>query len=186
MNGEGKKMRFVWGVVLALSATPIAAQEWFVHPFGELRAYHQDWLAVCQDEGAGPCRIVRAQPDANSSSAFDQRMSVHRGADGWWIEVMDRGMVGEEVTSLTFKFGSKSITVPAEEWSVGERGARNVTETLTLNDAQATQRILERMRAGLELDVLYAPSGNGDGRATFPLRGVVAAMGAIEEIEAKR
>ena len=44
--------------LLALTPVPLFAQEWFTHRFGELRAYHGDWLAVCSENGAGACRIV--------------------------------------------------------------------------------------------------------------------------------
>ena len=55
-------MRLVRSILLSaglgLMAVPAAADPWFLHEFGELRAYFKDWLVVCEDEGRGACRAV--------------------------------------------------------------------------------------------------------------------------------
>jgi hypothetical protein len=166
---------------LALTlAAPAAAQDWFVHQFGELRAFHGDWLAVCNDEGYGPCRITRAEADPGSGAFFDMRLAVHRGDLDWAVEVMDRGMDEQALTSVTFDIDGAAITLTPNQFRAGEFFSRNVAETIMVTDGALSNEILDRMRAGNRLTVTYTPAGTGDGRAIFPLRGVTAASDAVE------
>ena len=44
----------------SIAVMPTAhAGAWFLHKFGELRAYHQHFLNVCTDAGNGLCRTVQ-------------------------------------------------------------------------------------------------------------------------------
>ena len=175
-------MRTVLTLSLALlsPASMISAQEWFQHEFGELRAYHGDWLAVCDDNGDGPCRMVQSAKDEGSDAAFDSRLSgqMIEGPNDWTFVVMDRGMPASDLSRLWVEIDGTSIEIPG--WSVGENGMENVAETVTVTDPAVTGPLLDAMKAGGRMTVRYAPAGSGDGQSTYSLRGVTAAANAID------
>ncbi len=169
------------GVVASLTATPATSGDWFMHKFGELRSYHGDWLAVCADSGRGACRIVASGKDQGSDSVFDYRFAAHyvEGLNEWNIEVMDRGMPESQLTAMRFDFDGEWINLPYGSWKAGEMAYDNVMETVTLIDFPLTKTLIGKMKAGTMLSVTYAPQG-WDGLAQFSLRGVTAAMHAVE------
>ncbi|MEM9854705.1 MAG: hypothetical protein AAF841_09675 [Pseudomonadota bacterium] len=167
----------------ALTSAPLAASDWFQHPFGELRAFHQDWLVVCAEKGRGACRAVRAQAAPGSDAFFDQRVSLKRGDTGWHIELMQRDMPERDLERVTFRFAREEIALQAGAWVPGERAVRNVAETITLTEGANVDAIIDAMRAGRFLEIGYeARSGAArwEARARVPLRGLSAAMAAIE------
>lgn len=180
--------QFVLGAALfgALGAASAAqAGDWFQHKFGEMRSFHGDWLAVCDAQGEGPCRIVRAEADPGSDAFFDMRLAVLRidGTPDWAIEVMDRDLPAEAVTELRFVFdGGQSIAVPGSAMKPGTYGSAGASDTLTIIDPQLVQTLLDHMIAGNHVQVYYAPEGSGNGTARFPLRGVTSAVNAIQSI----
>jgi len=165
-----------------LLAAPASAQDWFLHEHGDLRAYHGDWLAICEDAGAGPCRVVQSSADPGSDAYFDMRLAAHRLDDSpdWAIEVMDRGMPAGALTELRLSFDGVAATVPVTAWTVGDIASPMAADTVTIRDQDLALDLVARMKAGNRMRVTYAPRGEGDGRADFPLRGVTAAMNAIE------
>lgn len=42
----------------------------FIHAFGELRVYYQDWLVVCEDKGQGVCRMVNIKLNSKKDTFF--------------------------------------------------------------------------------------------------------------------
>ncbi|MDF1717301.1 MAG: hypothetical protein P1U75_11620 [Antarcticimicrobium sp.] len=165
-----------------LLAAPASAQDWFLHDYGELRAFHGDWLAVCDGAGAGPCRVVQTGVDPGSNAFFDLRLAAHRIDDSpdWAIEVMDRGMPASALTELRFSFDGDEVAVPRSAWTAGDMHSSNAVDTVTIRDPDLAYELVARMKAGNRVIVTYAPMGEGDGRAGFPLRGVTAAMNAVE------
>lgn len=160
-------------------ASPLAAQEWFLHQFGELRAYHGDWLAVCTEEGAGPCRMVQTGKDAGSDAFFDNRIALHRidGTPDWSVVIMDRGMDAVAVTRVWAEIDGETLELTG--WSVGEMGIPNVAETVTVTDPALTTPLVAAMQAGNRMVLRYTPQGGGDGMSRYSLRGVTAAANAI-------
>lgn len=163
-------------------ASPVSAGDWFLHKFGELRSFHGDWLAVCNDNGDGPCRIVATTKDHGSDSVFDTRLSISfiEGPNEWAVEFMDRGMPYTQASYFRFDTGQDWMELAPGAWTPGERGYTNVTETITVVDPASSDRIVRMMMAGNWLSVTYNPVGTGDGQARFPLRGVTAAVNAVE------
>lgn len=171
----------IGATVFALSlANPLVAQEWFLHQFGEQRAYHGDWLAVCSEEGAGPCRMVQTGKDAGSDAFFDNRIALHRidGTPDWSVVIMDRGMYAGEVTRVWAEIDGEVFVLT--EWSIGEMGIPNVAETVTITQPALTEPLVAAMKAGNRMVVRYDPVGAGDGASQYSLRGVTAASNAIE------
>ena len=170
-------------VALALWSTAALAQgAWFQHEeSGERRAFHRDWMAVCADGGEGQCRILRASADPGSNAFFDQRLTLFRidNSPDWVLEFMDRDLPAADLPELTFDFGSTAIVVPGSALKAGDYAYGGAADSVTLTDPVQVQSILEAMRAGRALEVRYSPTGQGDGRATFGLRGVTAASNAV-------
>lgn len=174
----------IFGIVIMAAglASPVAAGPWFQHEFGELRAYHKDWLAVCAERGEGACRVVQTSKDPGSAAYFDLRLAVHRidGSPDWVVEFMDRGLPGDALTALSFEFDGEVFDLPAGAWSGGDFDYGSAVDTVTIRDPDLAFALVERMKAGNRVIVRYAPAGEGDGQAVFSLRGATAAMNAIE------
>lgn len=189
----------------ALPASPAAAQDWLQHPSGDIRSYHLDWLAVCEEGGAGECRAVYSAPDIGSDAAFDRRLALRydEAAGVWTPEVMDRGMPAGSLAELAFAFdedepivvpsgafapilpdtgtaGSAGETAADADFSVEDGGAAPEAEAVVLTDPAYADILLAEMRAGRRLLVTYQPPGGGDGEADLSLFGLTAAMAAIE------
>ena len=142
----------------AVLATPAMAGERFRHQSGDLRAYFADWLAVCSDGGAGSCHVVRASADPGSNAYFDMLLAAHRveGSADW------------------------AVAVPAGAWTRGDMTSTNVSDTVLIRNSAVAGDPVARMKPAARVVVTYALKGDGDGVATFPLRGVTAAMNAVE------
>jgi hypothetical protein len=69
-------------VAMAFAAVPSLAQDWFLHPHGELRAYHGDWLAVCEEAGDGPCRAVQIMLEPSETRVGPARLALERREGG--------------------------------------------------------------------------------------------------------
>lgn len=171
---------------MALGAGPVAAQDWSLHEFGERRAFFKDWLAVCADAGAGPCRLVRSSRD-NTSSAFDTRVTLHRSPEGWHIEVMDRGLPAHSLSELRFVFDDmQRVVVTRDDFDAGAWTVPSVSDTVTINDPETVDKLLDAMRGGMDLRISYLPTGSGDGTAVVPLRGVTAGLAELDQIQTER
>ena len=170
-----------WAFAAFLLTSPAQAGDWFQHKFGELRAYHGDWLAVCDTLGAGPCRVVQTDKDSGSDAYFDQRLAVHRidNSPDWAIEVMDRGLEAHAITQMTFTFDGDEVVIEPSAWGVGDFEMSNAVDTITITDKTIAADLVARMQAGNHVVIRYVPNG-GDGKATFTLRGATAATNAIE------
>lgn len=169
--------------LLCLLAAPAAAGGWFLHEFGELRAYHGDWLTVCADAGAGACRAVQFDIPPGTDAFFGvSRLALHRidGSPDWAIEVYDKGLLAADVASVSFDFGDALIEVPANAWRAGDYQSYGAVDQITVTDAEIAQDLVDRIRAGRSLTVTYAPSGDGDGMARFSLRGATSATDAVQ------
>lgn len=75
-----KKCLLVLFYALSLAADAKDGQP-FIHPFGELRVYYQDWLVVCEDKGQGACRMVKMNLPSKKEHFFGtSQISVYPGA----------------------------------------------------------------------------------------------------------
>ena len=173
--------------------TPAISGEWFKHEFGELRAYHGDWLNVCADNGKGACRAVQVQKKKNGDRFFGQaRLSIHVSVGGSYIiDVYKQGMpalprIVPITTSIDSAPGGKKtlsgIEFRSRSWRPGEATAENVAESFTLTDTKLNTLLVQQMLPGRSLRFKYALDTNGNlDTVTFSLRGVTAALNAIDK-----
>lgn len=177
-------MRLLLAFAVSLLSSPVAAQEWFVHEFGELRAYHGDWLAICRDGGAGDCRVVQPGLEPGDDSFFgSSRLAVNRlDAGGYTFEVNAGEITYQTVTAAVFHFGSRSIDVPEVDVVTRDQYGTLTVNTIYVMNPEITGELVTAMRASNRLVVqngqfLGADRGMGAG---FSLRGVSAALDAVE------
>ncbi|MEM7439612.1 MAG: hypothetical protein AAF393_08435 [Pseudomonadota bacterium] len=168
--------------LLVFAATPVAAEEWFQHSSGELRAFHGDWTAVCEDQGEGPCRVVGVAKDEGSSAFFDMRIAVHRidNSPNWAVEVMDRNMPAAELTELTLDVDGDAVVFAPSDLNQGDFEGYNAVDSTVIRSPEQAADLVERMKAGNRVTMRYAPQGGGDGIASLSLRGITAALNAVE------
>ena len=76
-------------------------------------------------------------------------------------------------------FDGQWIDLAPGAWKAGEMATANVAETFTILDPALSDHLIEMMKAGNVLTVTYRPIGK-DGTAQFSLRGVTAAIDAVE------
>lgn len=165
---------------LTVTAQTALADPWFLHKFGELRAYHGDWLNVCDDAGRGQCRAVQSYIPKGASTFFgESRLALYAEAGGEYsIEVYDAGLPSDLSGTLEFDFGTESITLTDQDWRMGARDVTNVAETFVVPRGELATRLVTLIRAKNTLVVRYT-IGDDEGTAPFSLRGSTAALAAI-------
>lgn len=167
-----------WILLAALAVLSLStrAGDWFNHPFGEIRAYHGDWLVVCEESGMGPCRAVQTLLEPGETRVGPTRMALERQASGdYWISVFDMGLPVEALDPLIFDFDGEGRLISSDDWAPGEPGRPKVLFSFNITDPTLSAELIERMRAGRQLVIRYP-----GGEAPFSLRGVTAALTAIE------
>ena len=157
-------------LAMAPATGALTADGWFDHPFGEARAYHGDWLAVCPSAEGSACRVVRMNPTTDPGAAWEARLAAERAGAGWRVELATADLVVDGLDGLAFAIDGETVAVPREAWT--QDGANG----LVVADPALATALVERMKAGNRLTV---SSGPGVERASFPLRGVTAAIRAI-------
>ena len=87
------KASFIAALIISFACASHAGP-WFQHEFGELRAYHKDWLNVCDDNGAGSCRAVHYKLRGDGDTFFgESRLALmHRGGSDFAVEIYDKGL----------------------------------------------------------------------------------------------
>ncbi len=184
-------IRFLSGLfafaVFLVSAPQAIAGPWFMHEFGELRAYHKDWLAVCANGGKGACRVVQIKLENKNEPFFgDARLAVNEGdpEGAPWIELFARN-IPAPLGALIVRIDGKQVA--ALEPLKGYQPARNTMETYWIDDAAIVNDLLPQMLAGNTIVFDYQANENGlRKQVSFSLRGITAALRAIEEVIKKR
>jgi Protein of unknown function (DUF1176). len=169
-------------VAMAFAAVPSLAQDWFLHPHGELRAYHGDWLAVCEEAGDGPCRAVQIMLEPSETRVGPARLALER-REGGRVDVVfhHQALFAGVRDPLVIAIDGQSLTLSTDQWAAGEPGLPNVIAAFHIVDPALAETLVARMKAGLRLTLRHDARG-----AQFSLRGVTAALAAIETRMASR
>ena len=170
---------FARQIVLAmLVAFPIGAQAdtgWFMHPFGEMRSYHGDFLNVCSDEGRGDCRTVNHLLVSGDTFYGEARLALHAVDDGWALEIWDQDLPFDISVPFTLSVDGHRLEIDLNAWSNLAPDGVRIAQTLSILDPVAVAPIVEAMRRGFFLTVAHEA-----GEAVFSLRGLIKAQNAIE------
>ncbi len=187
----GTAMSLAASALLAFWSSGASADGWFLHRFGELRAYHGDWLAVCDAAGAGPCRAVQIRLEGDETRVGPARIAVHRlPGGGHATEIFMRGMAEPGLRDpVIFAIDGVILPVPPDGWAPGEVGVPNVLESFAILGQERNAALVAAMRAGRWLSVSWGDGGGAWGdlasatagdQTRLSLRGLTAALAAIE------
>lgn len=173
--------------LLVFMTSSCQADSWFQHEFGELRAYHKDWLNVCDENGAGLCRAVHYKLRGDGDTFFgESRLALmHRGGSEFVIEIYDQGLTPLPDGDLVFDFGSEKVVLAPTKWHAGGADLVNVAETVAVTDAEVAAKLVELIRKKTRLDVTFVVEEAPIAEATFSLRGSAAALAAIEALKSE-
>lgn len=173
----------LFGVFVTSGFASAHAGKWIIHEFGELRSYHGDWLNVCADMGRGDCRSVHYELKPGGDTFFgDSVVTVHRlDGGGYAVGIFARDLSAERLETLTIEIDGEPFHLPASARKAGTLRFDNVVDTVTVVDPDVASKLVQAMQAGNWMDVQFAPAAN-DGTARIRLRGITAALGAIEDL----
>lgn len=178
-----------------LASSGITAQsgnidgKWFLHKFGELRAYHGDFLNVCDGTQFRNCRTVQYGFDAGQSDAFfgNSRLSIARILDGesttggdpaqYTIEIYIRDLPDDPQGPFTLSINGEIFQLSNQDWRAGSPEGYNVSQTFSIINPALTEKLIPSMRKGDSLRVLY----DGWKQTRFQLKGLSNALDAIEK-----
>ncbi|WP_162651162.1 hypothetical protein [Lentilitoribacter sp. Alg239-R112] len=163
--------------------------KWFLHEFGELRAYHGDFLNVCSGTGFRSCRTVQYGFKAGDNDRFfgSSRLSIARtlggGSSGvsgppqYTIEFFVRNLPDDLKGPITLSIDGKIFQLEDKDWQMGSPEGYNVSETISLINPTQIDELIVAMRKGNSIRFLY----EGWKETRFQLRGISNALDAIEK-----
>lgn len=197
MNTASKK----WLLVLccyAMSLTSGYAKDGkpFIHAFGELRVYYQDWLVVCEDKGQGVCRMVKMNL-ANKKEHFfgNSQLTVYPGlqqprksamseyANAAFISFFKRDIPAlQGVVNIAIDGKNVAELQPNQnifDSSSNEVSKKTIAQETYWLEGDAAEQILNNMQSGRWLSISYWQN-NVQVTEKFSLRGAANALKFIQ------
>jgi len=169
--------------------------KWFLHSFGEMRAYFGDFLAVCDEEGFRRCRIVQygfgpqvdveGNPVASQDGFFgNSRLSIQQEFDAnvaptFQIEIFSTKLSDVPKGPMTLSIDGQVFQLTEDDWQAGSPEGYNVAKTFSIIEPSLNAEIIAAVKAGNRLRVLH----DGWSETHFQLRGITRALMAIEKRE---
>lgn len=173
------------GLTLTMAVAPAMAGDWFQHRFGEARAYHGSWLAVCTKKGEGDCRAVQLAGKDGADGA--RRLAVHVARPGQYVvTIFQRGWLPAPGAFVNFDVDGETDALREGEWKPGDRHIANVAEMITVSSDAANARLVADLKAGQQARFFMSGGSAGILEARFDLSGITAAINAIEARLARR
>lgn len=163
--------------------------KWFLHEFGELRAYHGDFLNVCSGSEFRTCRTVQYGFNKNDNDTFfgNTRLSIARTLGGgsagdggppqYTIEVFIRDLPDDPNGPFTLSIDGEIFQLTEQDWKRGSPEGYNVAETFSIINPTLIDNLIAAMRKGGSIRLLY----DGWKETRFQLRGISSALDAIEK-----
>lgn len=188
--------RTLIAVVVAIGLVPSVAiagsvdGRWFLHPFGEMRAYFGDFLAVCDGAQFKRCRVVQYGfgPAVDGDLAETQdgffgnsRLAIQQrpGANDDWVynlEIFSTKLPDVPKGPMVLSIDGVVFQLSENDWQAGSPEGYNVSQSFSIVDHALAARLIETMKAGNRLRVLH----DGWTETQFQLRGISRALKAIE------
>lgn len=190
------KILFATGMLVSAGIPAHTANidnKWFLHEFGELRAYHGDFLNVCDGYEFRSCRTVQYGFEAGKNDTFfgNSRLSIARildnhasggttgvgGPPQYTIEIYIRNLADNPRGPFTLSINGEIFQLSDDKWNAGSPEGYNVAETISITNPILVDKLIASMRKGDSLRVLY----DGWKEERFQLRGISKALDAIEK-----
>lgn len=195
MNVVGKKpLLFLCAYGLFQAAALAGDGKPFIHPFGELRVYHQDWLVVCENKGKGVCRMVNMKLDKKKDHFFgNSELTIYPAAQGLRessvvgyknaavIEFFKRDMAKLEGMVSVEVDGKTIAEFKPNDGVFDSSSQKNLALETYGFEGDAVKRILAAIPHGKRLKISYRQN---DRQATeaFSLRGAAESLAFIRDI----
>lgn len=167
-------------------------KQWFVHPFGELRSYHGDWLAVCSKEETGNCRLVNyilmpGDSFYGHGGVFTFGFYKENGKTKNYLDVNAPGVEHPYGSSVVLTFDHVDVPIMADNILSGgifspsknssSIGRYEVYETFSILNVELIVAIKNNMEKARWLNLSYR-----NGQVQFSLRGFSSAYKAVKEL----
>lgn len=138
--------------------------------YGETRAYFRDVLGACRPDGY--CSAVVAIKDKDGAAYLQQlRVAQPLAGEPWQVEfVAVSPTPAEPATPMSLRFGRDTVVLTDAISNVP-----NVMNEYRVSSQPVTDDIIARLKRGSTVDWTYR-SVAGPSTATFPLRGMTAAL----------
>lgn len=189
-----KRMAWVVAILVGLSpCVSLAASidgKWFLHPFGEMRAYFSDFLAVCDGEDFKSCRVVQYGfgPDVEGNqvdapdgffgnSRLSIRLEISENNDPIYsIEVFSTKLPSTPKGPILLSIDGKVFQLSENDWQAGSPEGYNVAQSFSIVEPMLGAKLIAAMKSGNRLRVLH----DGWTETQFQLRGITRAINAIK------
>ncbi|WP_415155873.1 hypothetical protein [Maritalea sp.] len=182
----------MFGLLPSMAYSASIEAKWFLHPFGEMRAYFGDFLAVCDQQGFQNCRIIQngIGPDANSDGNLvapakgvfgNTRLAIQQNYDAnnaliYTLEIFSTLLPNVPKGPMTLSIDGEVFQLKNDDWQAGSPEGYNVAQTFSVTDPSLNARLVAAMKKGNRLRVLH----DGWTETRFQLRGITRALAAIE------
>lgn len=192
-----RKLVVIFGM-LGLLLTSAYAQDGkpFIHLFGELRVYFQDWLVVCEDNGRGVCRMVNIKLTNPTDHFFgNSQLTVYPG-----LQQPRKSAMPENVNFPFMLFFKRDMPALQGKVSIAVDGKvitelqphesvfdytsdRSKNKAIAIEtywlDGEVAQSVIHALPNGNRLSIRYW-NNNVEKTETFSLRGVAKSLAFME------
>lgn len=157
-------------------------------PFDELRVYYKDWLVVCNDRGAGTCRMVNYvyRPDNHERQSFfpDSRLSITpaQGTQEAVLDFYDRG-APPAINGLSLSVDQDRFAFDSADYQTPEQN--RIMETYLVTHPNKLSQIIHLSKPARWLTVKYTGSSGESHTVRFSLMGFTKALAFIERQRVK-
>ncbi len=180
------KLKYILIVILFGTSLNLSAKDGvpFIHPFGELRVYFQDWLVVCADKGQGECRMVNYvnNPSNKKETGFfpDSRLSITpaQSTTTASLDFFHRN-APSVIDTITIGIDGTKFSLDAVDYEIPEQN--RMMETYTVKNETKLTKIIEKSKPGRWLTFTYAYPNNQHKKVRFSLMGFTKALNFIEK-----
>lgn len=173
-------------ITLLLSINLLHAKEGvpFIHSYGELRVYFQDWLVVCQDKGEGECRMVNYLNQNNQPTGFfpNSRLSIvpMQGSNKLLLDFYQHN-APSTITGISIELGQKRFDFVSSDYKTPKQ--TRMMETYTIQHQDKLASIIEKSKGARWLTFTYELK-NHTQSVKFSLRGFTKALEFIYQQKA--
>ncbi|HHH19945.1 MAG TPA: hypothetical protein ENK86_05510 [Campylobacterales bacterium] len=157
-------------------------------PFDELRVYYKDWLVVCNDRGAGTCRMVNYvyRPENHERQSFfpDSRLSITpaQEAQEAVLDFYDRG-APSEITELSVSVDRDRFAFDSADYQTPEQN--RIMETYLVTNPNKLTQVIDLSKPARWLTIKYTGSSGESHTVRFSLMGFTKALAFIERQRVK-
>lgn len=155
----------------------------FIHEFGELRVYCNDWLTVCEEKGEGTCRTATFGLEPGQTFFSESELTVYpaQGGRPASVEFFHRGAPSPPEGDIIVQTENRIFELRREDFHLKRTPLGTpILETYEITDPRIVPPLIRDMLSGRWI---YFSYDTGDRLKTvkFSLLGLSRALGFIGE-----